>query len=160
MCLIIGFEIIMRSYENLLIEKLIMPASKSKEWTTPKNLCSYKIKFHQIKKHTYFMLFHTLLVKIKLEKDWFLLQSLQYLVVVVSRLFLSPEELAPVFRQGDWSRPRVEGLLCHLEKSPWYPLHSPPAPSHVHKVCRFSADDNPFKEHRSFTTSTWEKVYM
>lgn len=96
-----------------------------------------------------------------MEKHWFPLQSLQYLVAVVSRLFQSPEELAPVFRPGDWSRPRVEGRLCHPGKSQWCPLHSPPAPSRVHKVCHSSADDNPVKENtRSFIISTSEKIYM
>lgn len=96
-----------------------------------------------------------------MEKDWFLLQSLQYLVAEVSHLFLSPEELAPVFRPDDWSRPQVEGRLCHPGRSRWYRPHSPPAPSHVHTVCRSSADDNPVKENtRSFITSTLEKFYM
>lgn len=138
-------------YASFKVKRIIKPPIENESVQLQNKISSNK------ETYVHFMLFHTILVKvnIKLEKHWFPLQSLQYLVAVVSRLFQSPEELAPVFRPGDWSRPRVEGLLCHPGRSRWCPLHSPPAPSHVHKVCRSSADDNPVKEHRSFT---WQQV--
>lgn len=144
-------------YASFKVKRIIKPPIKNESVQLQNKISSNK------KTYVHFMLFHTILVKvnIKLEKHWFPLQSLQYLVAVVSRLFQSPEELAPVFRPGDWSRPRVEGRLCHPGKSQWCPLHSPPAPSHVHKVCRSSADGNPVKENTwSFITSTLEKVYV
>lgn len=64
MCLIIGFEILMRSYE--IVNRNTHYASfkvKRMDHQLKINLCSYKIIFHQIKKHIHFMLFHILLVK-------------------------------------------------------------------------------------------------